>query len=339
MAGEGDPNGGQGSGHNEENNVQRNLNIVNAILGSIEPFQPDKSWLSYLERIEFFFEANNIVTEARNKATLLTSIGEKAYEIVRSLATPKTPKELSYAEIIKLLTEHFNPTPNEIVQRFTFNRRVQKPNEKIAVFVADLRRLSEHCNFAELDKMLRDRIVCGIKDESVQKRMFAESDLTLKKAYDMAIAAEIASNSVHEVRATHGPSNITSHVTASEEVLAVSHSHRGTNKQGKSTQNLAQNCDNQLTNPCFRCTQSHDSSQCKFAHAICAYCKKKGHILKACFKLNKKEGATGHGQMNAVQDPDSENPGDFTMFTTSTQKVVRKFWWTSQSTTTPFKWR
>ena len=47
-------------------------------------------------------------------------------------------------------------------------------------FVAELRRLSEHCDFkATLDDMLRDRIVCGVRNSSVQRRLLAESGLTL----------------------------------------------------------------------------------------------------------------------------------------------------------------
>ena len=50
-----------------------------------------------------------------------------------------------------------------IVQRFQFNSRSQKDGESIAEFVADLRRISEHCNYKNtLDDMLRDWLVCDI---------------------------------------------------------------------------------------------------------------------------------------------------------------------------------
>lgn len=41
-----------------------------------------------------------------------------------------------------------------------------------------------------LDVMLRDRFVCGIMDEHLQQRLFAETNLTFKKAYDMAVRTE-----------------------------------------------------------------------------------------------------------------------------------------------------
>lgn len=52
---------------------------------------------------------------------------------------------------------HYNPKPSQIVQRYKFNSRLQKPGESIACYVVELRRLSEHCDYGErLDEMLRN---------------------------------------------------------------------------------------------------------------------------------------------------------------------------------------
>ena len=41
--------------------------------------------------------------------------------------------------------------------------------------------MAEHCNFqATLDDMLRDRLVCGVTDGCLQRRLLAEPELTLK---------------------------------------------------------------------------------------------------------------------------------------------------------------
>ena len=58
------------------------------------------------------------------------------------------------------------------MQRFKFNTRFRKPGESIASHVAELRSLSEHCDFkSTLEEMLRDRLVCGINDEQIQRRL------------------------------------------------------------------------------------------------------------------------------------------------------------------------
>lgn len=43
-----------------------------------------------------------------------------------------------------------------------------------------------------MDEALRDRLVCGLANNGTQKKLLAEKDLTLKKAVEVATAAEMA---------------------------------------------------------------------------------------------------------------------------------------------------
>ena len=47
--------------------------------------------------------------------------------------------------------------------------------------------------------MLRDRIVCGISDDKMQRQLLAETDLDYTKAVEIAINMEAAANSVQEL--------------------------------------------------------------------------------------------------------------------------------------------
>ena len=50
-----------------------------------------------------------------------------------------------------------------------------------------LRGFSEHCQFGTaLEDMLRDRLVCGISDDSIQRQLLAERKLTFIKAVKIA---------------------------------------------------------------------------------------------------------------------------------------------------------
>lgn len=61
------------------------------------------------------------------------------------------------------------------------------------MFVAELRKLSKYCNLGDtLDDMLRDRLVCGINNQHLQRRLLAEADLTFAKAFDLAQAVKAA---------------------------------------------------------------------------------------------------------------------------------------------------
>ena len=48
--------------------------------------------------------------------------------------------------------------------------------------------------------MLRDRLVCGINDDGLQKRLLAEPDLTYVKAVDLAQRNETASQQVQDLK-------------------------------------------------------------------------------------------------------------------------------------------
>ena len=88
------------------------------------------------------------------------------------MPTPTKPSDLSYEDLVKLVREHFHPRQSDIVQCVHFNSRVRQLNKTIAAFVAELRKLSEFCNFRDkLDEMLRNRIVNDINQPAMQNRL------------------------------------------------------------------------------------------------------------------------------------------------------------------------
>ena len=157
--------------------------------------------MHYIERVNHFFEANEITDPDKRRSIFLVSVGAKTYKLIRSLVAPEDPKDESYDDLAKLAQEHFMPKPSAIVQRFKFNTRTQQPGETIAMFLAELRHLTEHCEFgATLDEMLRHRFVCGVHDIRIQRRLLAEPKLTLKRALDLALAIEAADKDALEIQ-------------------------------------------------------------------------------------------------------------------------------------------
>ena len=129
--------------------------------------------------------------------------GSKTYALARDLLQPARPAETAFKKIVETLEKHYSPRPSEIVERFKFHSRNRKEDEGVAMYVAVLRKLSEHCNYGEtLPEMLRDRLVCGINNEKIQRRLLAEPDLTLKKAEEIALAMELASKHVVDIQST-----------------------------------------------------------------------------------------------------------------------------------------
>ncbi|XP_057692513.1 uncharacterized protein K02A2.6-like [Corythoichthys intestinalis] len=93
-----------------------------------------------------------------------------------------------------------------------------------------------------------------MRDEATQKKLLSESGLTLKTAFDVSVAMELASKEAQQL-------NITSRI-----------------HQVASTQS-------NVAGPCFRCGKTgHLSSTCWCKEMNCHHCGKKGHVERACRK-------------------------------------------------------
>lgn len=80
------------------------------------------------------------------------------------------------------MKNHFNSSPNEIVQRFKFDSCLRKDSETVTDFIAELRRLAQDCNYGEtLERRLRDRLAWDVNDDRIQRKLLTEANLTLEK--------------------------------------------------------------------------------------------------------------------------------------------------------------
>ena len=138
------------------------------------------------------------------------------------------------------------------------------------MFVAELRRLTEHCQFGQtLDDMLRDRLVCGITDGRVQRWLLAEPELTLKKALDLAQAQETAEKGVQQLQQQHPQAS---------KLHAIGQTKRSNHCQMNARQEQQQ----REQRPCYRCGGKHQQRDCPFRDAECHRCKKKEHLARVC---------------------------------------------------------
>eukprot|EP00731_Ephydatia_muelleri_P006059 Em0003g307a len=236
--------------------------------GRISEFVVEDERISaYLERVELYFGANDIANE-KKVAILLSVIGAKTYAVLRSLVAPDQPKDKSFAELKALLKAHYDPKPLVIAERFRFYRRDQTAEESISEFLVELRRLAAHCEFGQfLDEALRDRLVCGLRNDAIQKRLLSEADVTLAKAVQIASSMESAEKKEQSLQL-----NVT--------------------KPGAICQ---------VRVSCNRCNSTdHSVRECRIKDSVvCFRCKKKGHIVRACREKGPSAMAVGRDERKA----------------------------------------
>ncbi len=103
-----------------------------------------------------------------------------------------------------------NPETNVTMERHSFNTRNQKPGETIEAYVSTLRNKAKTCNFGALtDELIRDRLVCGIDNDSVRRGLLRESDLTLAKAIKICQISELTEQHTKVLAAPrNGPTSV-----------------------------------------------------------------------------------------------------------------------------------
>ena len=235
--------------------------------------QSKETWVAYAERMEQYFTANDIADPAKQRAVLLSACGATTYQLIRNLVAPGKPADKSFAEVVHLVQTHHSPPPSEIVQRFNFHSRSQRDGESIAQFDSELRKLSEHCGFGDsMNDMLRDRLVCGVRDSRVQRRLLSEPRLTYAKAFELAQTAELADKHSKDLSKQLPPAVV--HV--------LQRQNRPSGQSQGATVGYAK---------CYCCGGGkHTAQDCRFKEADCNNCGKTGHLARVCRSKPKQGG-------------------------------------------------
>lgn len=166
--------------------------MAKPFLGNIEPFlEGSDDYAEYLERIDCIMELNKI-TEAKDQGNFLISVcGGDLYSIIKACAAPKKPTELTYSEVKDLLKKYFDPAVSTIAERFKFYGRQQSPDETISNYIVEIKSMSKNCKFETfLSEALRDKLVFGVSNNSIQSKLLSEKDLTFEKACEIARGME-----------------------------------------------------------------------------------------------------------------------------------------------------
>ena len=144
------------------------------LFGRVGEFSPEReTFRSYVGR-----EEANLAVANRKRPIFLTEIGPEAYSTLSNLLAPEKPKDTPFADIVKALEKHYNPTPSKIAESFHFGTRYQKQDESISDFIVALKKLSINCNHGEfLNRVLRDRFVCGLNNPKIQNKLLNTEDL------------------------------------------------------------------------------------------------------------------------------------------------------------------
>ena len=103
-------------------------------LGKIEEFNPTSTNIArYLERIEQYFEANDVPADTaevnKRRAILISAIGARTYDVLSDHCSPDSPSTKTYTQLAAILKDHYAPKKLVIAERYRFHNCVQKEGE------------------------------------------------------------------------------------------------------------------------------------------------------------------------------------------------------------------
>ena len=130
-------------------------------------------------------------------------------------------------------------------------------------YVADLKKLVTHCNFgANLNEALQDKLVCGLRNEQIQKRLLSEAKLKYSKALEIALAMETAIRDASELQGELQSEPRVDKISDNSKPLPPP---------------------NPTSKVCYRCGgYLHTTHNCRFTDQTCYRCGKVGHISRVC---------------------------------------------------------
>ena len=165
------------------------------------------------------------------------------------------------------------PKQNITVERYHFNTHAQELGESIDQNVTELKLIA-----SELEsQLIRDRIVCGVKSETVKQRLLRAEDLTLDRAISICRAEEQSKKNaqlISEEQAVHG-------------LCFRTPKGRGKNLGRSSTRDKRKQVPTEdqaatVNYQCDKCGLKHPRKQCPAYGKQCLNCGKHNHFAKFC---------------------------------------------------------
>lgn len=154
----------------------------------------NERWSGWLRRFNRWVSAMKLDSDTQILNTMLTAAGEGIEEIY-SVSAEATDK---YADVCKVIAEHFKPYEDVETQTVKFRQLHQRSNETIEAFMVRLKTAAVSCKFTDLNTQLKLQIIMGTNSKRVKTKGMQEST-ALSDLVKYARALEASNTNVIDV--------------------------------------------------------------------------------------------------------------------------------------------
>lgn len=243
------------------------------------------NWTEWKEEFELYLDLVDLkaAEEPKKFALLKYYIGKEARKTLETFSYTTAQEASKYTTAVTKLNEYYIPKKNVTFERHVFNSRDQLPGESIDAYLAELRRLSDTCEYDTLrDGLIRDRIICGLWDKRLKGRLL-EANRNLMEVVDVIRSVEQSESRVRTMEkgpeaAVHAMRQKFSNRNP-RAVTTTSHAH-GVQDGRKATQD--QGYAKQPKSDCKYCGYQHPVKKCPAYGCVCTKCNKRNHYARVC---------------------------------------------------------
>lgn len=252
--------------------------------GTLDHYVKGTSFTNYLERLEHLSSFNNW-TEENKKSVLIALTGPVVYDELKLMFPTVELGTLNYADMVKKLKERFDKVDPDMMQRFYFYNRFQKPDESAESFILSVKLQAELCNFQQFkETAIRDRLIMGLHDRELQKSLLMSETLTLDAIEKKLLSSEVANRQTKAMNSE--PRRDEVHSVKSRLGKKVGESSRDYGRDRSDRQYRGRIVNRNEKRVSFRGrSPSESKNRNAYANAICNYCKKRGHLRRDCYSL------------------------------------------------------
>lgn len=268
------------------------------------------AWKLWASEYRLYATATGLAGKPKDvqAATFLVVIGEEGRRIYSTFNFDTEEDRKEVDKLFEKFEEHCKPVINLAYHDFVFGTRDQKTGERFDEWLTELRTLIRNCEYGELEeRMLKSRIILGIKDKRLQSHLINENP-EFRKLVDICRTREKSKEQVEEIqKTTHGGrGNEDKRQDSSEEVNLV-----------------------QKDKGCSKCGYKfHKSQVCPAEGKKCKQCGKLNHFATVC--RSKKQSKKSPVQMKPRKVDSIECGEDYFLHTVSSGHTQRGGVWKAE---------
>ena len=245
-----------------------------------DPVSRKTTWDSF-KQVWDNYEISSQLNEhptGRRTATLLTCFSPSALKLFNSLNFANEDDKKKIDVVLEKMSAACKGEVNTTYERYIFNTRTQGSSESVDNFYSELLALSKTCEFGNIvDSLIRDRMVVGLRDSALRKRLLYEKDLTLTKCLEMSRSFEATQARLTSMKTEAADVDFVKKRGDYKKKFQKRQQDKSSYKESKKNPPAAS------TSTCPYCGKgTHPRKNCPASNATCYNCKRRGHFTQVC---------------------------------------------------------